>query len=299
MITAALTFVFVWCLFYERMPQSFLLLLCAGLGIFFAVARRHKQALLLSNDGLAQVSRLKKVNPSLKFWTLFALMLISVASQNPYTGALLTAAMFFIAVCVSGARVRQYVQVMVLPILFLLIGGLALLFEVSPGPTGVINFSLFGFWLSVSEATQLKTALVVSRAFGAVSCLCVLSVTTPMPDIIGVLRRARCPDIIIDLMYLIYRYIFIMLALHHEMRNAAKSRLGFRDYRTSLRATGKIYAQLLARSYQCADRNFDAMESRCYDTGITFLSHRNKVTFVHGFVAALLLSVFLCLALLL
>jgi len=273
MITAVLTFAFVWSLFYEQIPQPFLLPLCAGLGIFFAFTRRHRHSQLLSNDVLAQISRLKKVNPTLKFWTLLVLMIISVASRNPYTGLFLMLAMFILAVFVSGVSVHHYVQVMVLPISFLLIGGLALLFEVSSGPTGVLNLSVFGFWLSVSEKAQSQTALVITRAFGAVSCLCAMSVTTPMPDIIGVLRRARCPDFIIDLMYLIYRYIFILMSLHHEMRNAAKSRLGFRDYRTSLRATGKIYANLLARSYQFAGRNFDAMESRCYDTGIHFLEH--------------------------
>jgi cobalt/nickel transport system permease protein len=222
-------------------------------------------------------------------------MVICVASKNPYTGLFLTLAMFISAVFASGVSVHHYVQIIALPISFLLIGGLALLFEVSSGPTGVMNIDVFGFWLSVSEKAQSHTALVISRAFGAVSCLCALSITTPMPDIIGVLRRARCPDIIIDLMYLIYRYIFILMSLHHEMLNAARSRNSFRDYRTSLRVTGKIYANLLARSYQFAGRNFDAMESRCYDTGIGFLEHRNKITFAHGCFSVMILSISLCL----
>jgi cobalt/nickel transport system permease protein len=300
MIIAVLTFAFVWCLFYGQIPLPLLIPLCAGLGIFFAVARRHKHSPVLPNDVLAQISRLKNINPTLKFWTLLALMIICVASQNPYTGLFLLLAMFLFAVFVSGVSVHHSLQIMVLPIAFLLIGGFALLFELTSGPTGVLNIPVFdwGWWLSVSEKAQLQTALVLSRAFGAVSCLCVLSITTPMPDIIGVLRRARCPDLIIDLMYLIYRYIFILLSLHHEMYNAAKSRLGFRGFRASLRATGSIYANLLARSYQFAGRNYDAMESRCYETGIRFLENRSKVKFAHGGISVLFLSATLCLALL-
>ena len=298
MITAALTFVFVWSLFYEQIPQPFLLPLCVGLGSFFAVTRRHKHSQFLSSDELAQISRLKKVNPTLKFWMSLALTVISVASKNPYTGLFLMLAMFIIAVIVGGTSINRYIQTIVLPVSFLLIGGLALLFEVSSGPTGVLNLNVFGFWLIVSENAQSQTALVISRAFGAVSCLCALSISTPMPDIIGVLRRARCPGFIIDLMYLIYRYIFILMSLHHEMRNAARSRLGFRGYRTSLRATGKIYASLLARSFQFAGRNFDAMESRCYDSGIVFLEHWNRVTLLHGCFSAMLLNASLYLGLL-
>ena len=118
-----------------------------------------------------------------------------------------------------------------------------------------------------------------------------------MPDIIGVLRRVRCPELIIDLMYLIYRYVFILLSLHHDMHDAAKSRLGFKDYRTSLRATGMIYSNLFVRSYQFASRNFDAMESRCYDAGISFLKQPVKVNPAHIAVFAVILGVSLYISL--
>jgi cobalt/nickel transport system permease protein len=118
-----------------------------------------------------------------------------------------------------------------------------------------------------------------------------------MPEIIGVMRRVRCPGLIIDLMYLIYRYIFIILTLHHTMYDAAKSRLGFRDYRTSLRATGKIYSSLFARSYGFAGKNFDAMESRCYSTEIRFLERRKELTPLHVSISALFLIISFCLSL--
>ena len=191
---------------------------------------------------------------------------------------------------------HHYVTIIALPVSFLMIAGLALLFEVTPEPTGVLNLRVFGVWLSVNSSAQARTALIVSRALGAVGCLNLLSLTTPMPGIISVLRRLRCPVVIIDLMYLIYRYIFILLSLHHDMSDAAKSRLGFRDYRTSLRSTGRIYANLLARSYGFAAKNFDAMESRCYDTGIRFLEHRQKIKPQHVIISTALIIVSLRLA---
>jgi cobalt/nickel transport system permease protein len=195
-------------------------------------------------------------------------------------------------------RLHQCVQIMALPASFLMIGGLALLFESSSGPAGVLYINIFGYFLSVSAETQAHTALIIARSFGAFSCLCFLGVTTPMPEIIGVLRKAKCPELVIDLMYLIYRYTFILLSLHHEMHDAAKSRLGFRDYRTGLRATGMIYSNLFVRSYQFASKNFDAMESRCYDTGIRFIEHKNKIKPWHVCIFAALLFVSLYLSLL-
>ena len=298
MITAVLAVVFAWCLFYGRIPPPPLAVGCLALGAFLVYTGRHMHSDFLSIDVLAQRSRLRSVNPALKLLTLIALMVICVVSNKPATGLFLLAAMLVLAVVFGGLSLHSYIHILALPVSFLLIGGLALLFEVSSVPTGVLSLRVFGVWISVTERSQSYTALIISRALGAVSCLCLLSVTTPMPDIIGVLRRIRCPAVVIDLMYLIYRYIFILMALHHEMRDAAISRLGYRDYRTSLRSIGKIYSNLLARSYRFASRNFDAMESRCYDTGISFLVRRIAIMPAHAAASILLLIVSLCLCIL-
>jgi len=297
MIIAVLTFGFLWSLFYGQVPQPYMLMICAGPSIALAVIRKHGHTQALSIDVMAQWSRLKKINPDLKFWTLLILILICVASASPATGVFLAVAALLLAVFAGGHRLHHYIHLLALPVSFLLIGGFALLFDISDGPAGVLSIEAFGAWLNVSTAAQARTTLIISRAFGAVSCLTLLSVSTPMPDIIGVLHRARCPDVIIDIMYLIYRYIFILMSLHHDMAAAAKSRLGFRDYRSGLRATGKIYANLLARSYHFASKNFDSMESRCYDTGIRFLHRRCKVALPHAATSAALVSISLLLTL--
>ena len=228
-ILAVFAMFFTWCLLFGQVSLPFLFLLCAAIGAFLMIFSRHSHSQFLSIDMLAQGSKLKNVNPMLKFWAVITLMVICVASGNIAVGIFLMAAMFVLAVFAGGLRAREYVRFLTLPVSFLLIAGIVLLFEVSSEPVGVLNFQVFGFWLIVSANAQMHTALVISRAIGAVSCLCFLSVTTPMPDITGALRRMRCPDLVIDLMYLIYRYLFILLAIHHEMRTAAKSRLGFRD----------------------------------------------------------------------
>lgn len=278
MITTILTMTVVWCLFYGRIPPPALALLCVGIGTALALLGRHRHTQFLTIDVLAQTSRLNKVNPTLKFWTALALMVICVSARSPVVGVFLTVAMLMLAVCIGGLDLHDYVHLLVLPVSFLMISGLALLFEVTPQRTGVLGFPVFGVWLCVGAGAQSHAALVMARALGAVSCLYFLSLTTPMAELIGVLRRMRCPDVLIELMYLIYRYIFILLSMYHTMRDAAASRLGFADSRASVRTTGNLYSNLLSRSYRQASKNFDAMESRCYNTGIRFLENREQVT---------------------
>ena len=93
---------------------------------------------------------------------------------------------------------------------------------------------------SAVRATPAQTAarLVMARALGAVGCLYFLSLSTPVPELLDALRRARVPEVVGDLAVLIYRYIFILFATFRSMRDAAASRLGYAGPVRSLRTTG-------------------------------------------------------------
>lgn len=299
MVTAILTTIVVWCLFYGRLSTILLAVICIGSGLLLALLGRHSHSQFLAIDALAQSSRLNKVNAGIKFWSVLVLMFLCISARSPVVGILLAIVMLALTCFIGGLRLHVYMNLLALPVTFLLLSGLALLFEVSGQPVGVLNFQVLGVWFCVTTGAQATTALVMARALGAVTCLYLLSLTTPMSEIIGVLRRARCPQVIINLMYLIYRYLFVLLSMYHFMKDAAKSRLGYENYRTSVRTTGKVYSNLLARSYRQAGRNYDAMESRCFEEEIRFLEHRHKIHGVHlgvsGAIALLVLTLSLIL----
>ena len=269
--------VVVWCLFYGRVPAVALFPLCAGFGTILALPGRHRTR-FPTTDRAALASRLSRVNPSLKLWTALVLTVLCIEARSYFVGVFLAAAALVIVVFAGGLRLRDYVYFMALPVSFLMISALALLFEITAQYAGGFGFPLFGFWLCVTPEAQIRATHVIARALGAVSCLYMLSLTTPMSVLIGAIRLTRCPEVFIELMYLTYRYMFTLITMYHTMRDAAKSRLGYVDYRTSLRTTGNLYTNLLGRSYRYANMNFDAMESRCFDTGIRFLENREKVT---------------------
>ena len=280
-ITALLTILVIWCLFYGMLPDVMLLILCFLTGGFLAVMSRHKHEGFLTIDIIAQNSRLNKVNPALKFWTVLILMLLSIISNSSLVGLFLAVFMLVLIVIAGGLELHDYLSILSLPLSFLLLSGLALLLEYGAQPIGVINLPVNHGYFIVSQAAQFRAALVMSKALGAISCLYLLSLSTPMSEIIGVLRRFHTPDIIIELMYLIYRYTFILLEMYRLMKDAAVSRLGFIDFWTGLHTTGKIYSNLLARSYRQANINFDAMESRCYTGKIRFLENYKSISYIH------------------
>lgn len=294
--TAILTMIVIWSLFYTVVPDLLLMCLCLTMGVFFAVMNSHKHEGYLHIDIIAQHSRLNKLNPSLKFWTVIILLFICVGSNSPAAGMFLTVMMLIITVCAGGLELYDYISLLVIPLLFLLMSGLALLFDYSMGPVGVINLPLFQGYLFVSRAAQLRAALVMSKAIGGISCLYLLNLSTPMVEIISVLRKAHMPEVVIQLMYLIYRYIFVLLDMYRSMKDAAKSRLGFIDLVKSIHTSGKIYSNLLSRSYHKALKNFDAMESRCYAGEIRFLESEKNISSFHMIVTGLSIIITLGLA---
>mgnify|MGYP000300236978 CR=1 FL=1 len=77
-------------------------------------------------------------------------------------------------------------------------------------------------------------------------------------------------------------------ATFRSMRDAAASRLGYAGPVRSLRTTGRVYGGLLAHSFRRAQACFDAMESRCYDGGIRFLTREKPVRAPHALVCGAL-----------
>ena len=68
-----------------------------------------------------------------------------------------------------------------------------------------------------------------------------------------------------------YRFVFILLHTASAIMTAQEARLGNRDYRTQLRAFGKMLTALFFISLRKANALYDAMEARGYDGTINVL----------------------------
>ena len=160
-------------------------------------------------------------------------------------------------------------------------------------PVGQYQLRVFGlFYIYCSDASLLRAAELVLKALGAVSSLYMLTLTTPLGELITVLRKAHVPKVLVELMHMIYRYIFIMLDTHSRMKNSAESRLGYVDFKTSCYSFGQVASNLLIVSLKRGNAYYNALESRCYDGELRFLEeekpvHGRQIALAAGFVILL------------
>jgi cobalt/nickel transport system permease protein len=91
-----------------------------------------------------------------------------------------------------------------------------------------------------------------------------LAATTPLTDLIQLLRKARVPGIVLEMLTITYRSLFILLETSEQMQRAQASRLGYSCFRASLRSLAMMITRLFGRSLERSGLAWHAMLSRGY-----------------------------------
>ena len=237
---------------------------------------------VLSMDRYAQRSRLCGVSPAIKTAFAVLVLLLCIAADSAAVGLVVSAGMLGGCIYFSGAPARYVFSLMTIPVVFIVVSCLAIVFEVTSAPLGFFDLPLFGVCLSATPEGLRSAGLLFFKAYGAVACLYFLSLTTPMQEILEVLRVLHIPRLIIELMYLIYRYIFLLLDVQYRMTVAARSRLGYASRHNAWYTFTHISGNLLASSFRRSGACFDAMEARCYDGTLRFLTRRTPFRWRHA-----------------
>ena len=230
---------------------------------------------MIAIDKLCYASRLRKKNGTVKFAYATVTLLILVISRSLPAAIIVLLLNGFLTVKKGGVKGRRYLHFMTLPLIFLVLSTLAILFHIREEPMDLFALPVGSRYLTGSrEGLQYAMQLILT-ALASVSCLCFLSMTTPLPDILNVLHKLRCPRLLGELMLLIYRYIFVLMDTAGKIRIAQQSRLSNKDYRTAVKSFGALGSVLMIRAISRSKALYDAMEARCYDGTIQVLSEEN------------------------
>ena len=227
---------------------------------------------MLTIDKLCYNSKLRYVNAGEKFAFTMLTLLLCVCSRSIVIACIVLTATGILTVYKGGIPLFRYVRFMTVPLAFLILSTLAIIFNISRTPLDLFAIPIGNWYLTGSKEAILYALQLILTALSSVSCLYFLSFNTPMPDILNVLGSLHCPKILMELMLLIYRFIFILLSVSSAITNSQHSRLGNKDYKASLKSFSALASVLLVRSFKRANALYDAMESRCYDGTIRVLN---------------------------
>ena len=262
------------------MKISVFILIIIFLSIFF-VRRKEKEFYKKDDEKTLEYysynSKINSWNPHLKFWYSMVLIVLGIILSNIYISISIVFICGFITIFLGKISLKKYIDFFKVPIIFLLISVAVININFSKNITDFYYFNIGDLYIYTTDENIKKSCILFWRALSAVSSMYMLALSTPLNEIIYVIKKVRTPQIIIELMYLVYRFIFIMRDSYKSMRKSIESRLGFIDYRTSLLSFGKIISNILIVSLRKANSFYDAMESRCYRGEIRFFIKEKRI----------------------
>ncbi len=217
----------------------------------------------------AYSNRWRAVSPAAK--GLFALggFIAAFAAVQPQTALTVAGLITLVAVAGAGVPLSRFARIALPPLGFLLLGCLSLAFSLgwSADPQGN-GQELAVRWLPDGWAPILTLG---GRSLGALAALLFLAATTPLIDLIALLRRLRLPEILLELMVLCYRMLFVFSESVRNTRTAQAARLGYATPQVALRSLGSLAANLTVQIWQRAHALHVAALSRNNDGPLRFL----------------------------
>lgn len=221
---------------------------------------------MINIDTYAYASRLKSIDPLQKF--VFALLTLGVClwADTLVISIAVIFIMGWMTIRSGGTPLSLFVKLLFVPMAFLVIGVLTIAINFSSNPQGFLfSMPIAGLWIGVSKVGTYEAGRLFFRVLGSVSCLYFLSLNTPMVDLLAVLRRLKVPKLMVEMMGLVYRFIFILLDTADIMFIAQNSRLGYRNLSTGYRSLGALASTLFIRAYKRSNDLFTSLEARGYD----------------------------------
>jgi cobalt/nickel transport system permease protein len=95
----------------------------------------------------------------------------------------------------------------------------------------------------INQATTLGV-----RSIAASACIYLILLTVPFSALLDILRRIGCPTLIVELLFLMYRFIFVLLDTAREIWIAQQARGGYRTRKLWLKSVSLLIGQLLRRT---------------------------------------------------
>lgn len=216
-------------------------------------------------DQYAYANGLRHVHPGEKSAFALITMIICLVASSMLVPLVVIILMTSAVILRAGVPARFYVKLLSVPLSFLLVGVLTMAVSISKeSDPAVYGFAIQGFTVGVTAPHLYLAGLLLVKSLGAVSCLYFLSLTTPVVEIISVLRRLRIPGLFIELMSLIYRFIFVVMETADKMYTSQSSRCGYATLKTGYFSLGQLISNLFIRSYYRSQVLYTALLSRGY-----------------------------------
>ncbi|MET3557148.1 cobalt/nickel transport system permease protein [Streptococcus rupicaprae] len=218
---------------------------------------------MLIFDYYAYRNRWVGVNPKIKVLLYVLSLGISFSGILSWQLGLLSV-LVPLTLYVGRIHWRSYVKWVAVSVPFVFISLVTILFSISrtlPAET-LWSWRLGSYVLSIEPAAYQETLALLVRVYVSLAATFFLTVTTPFPQLISLCRKAHVPKELIELVVLMYRFIFMFLHEFLVMRDTLDLKFGFGGVKQSYQTLGLLSSQLFTRLIQANQHVVEMLEIR-------------------------------------
>lgn len=202
---------------------------------------------MLLIDKYAYTNRLTNSNPYIKFVISIIALTMATITTSIYINISILIIMSMLTTVVAGIPVKKYFKILFIPIVFLALSILTILISISRVDIYLWCFGMFNYYVGITKGSIQESILLSTRVLASMTSTFFLGLTTPLNNIIRVLKKAYIPNILIELLVLIYRFIFIFLEEAQEIYTGQEVKFGYSNMINSLKSTGLLIRSLFTR----------------------------------------------------
>jgi cobalt/nickel transport system permease protein len=228
-------------------------------------------------DSVAQQSAFRHINTGTKLILALGSLILCLISPSPVVPLISGIVLSLVLIIPGRTSPLLYRELLLGPAIFAIMSVVILLFMLGGGdviwrfnPVPSVN-------LTITEGSLHEGLLVLCRVFGCSVSLFFIALTTPMTDLFNGMKRIGIPIELIDLMMIIYRYIFILIDQAVEIWHAQVMRLGYSRPMESIRSFSMLCGMLFISTWNAGEDLIHAMDCRCYDGIIPSLDQAEPV----------------------
>nr|WP_318381742.1 energy-coupling factor ABC transporter transmembrane protein [uncultured Enterobacter sp.] len=207
-------------------------------------------------DRLSYQSRWFHVAPERKF-LLWLVMMILAFSLPPLGQGILLCVLAAFTCWLLRISFWRWLRWMAIPLSFLLVGVLTIVFSVTRDPHPLLaGVPIGSLWLGITPEGVAMANATFWRSLAALAATFWLVLNLPFPQLIILMRRARIPRLLTEQVLLTWRFIFILLDEAMAIHRAQTLRFGYgsvpQGYRSLAMLVGLLFTRVLIRYQQMA-----------------------------------------------
>ncbi|HHW37382.1 MAG TPA: cobalt ECF transporter T component CbiQ [Bacillales bacterium] len=248
-------------------------------------------------DTISYRSRFRKIPTIYKITFTFLLCVLIFLSHIPIQMTIFIGVFVFLS-CYEKLPVVMLFKWLFVPSLFLFASMPAVIIHVSRLIEmdsdiwlSIIQVDNWQVYISVSGLELAKS--IIYRSLSLFICVFALVLTTPFNEILHALHKLRTPQVLLDILVGMYRFIFIFLHYAGELHRVFHSRGGNATWKRTIHSVGLVIVQLFSKTFEKYKRMLLVMESRGFQDQLYYADEKSKTVsrkFVGG---ALFILVFL------